>query len=83
MRQHNNHFPRRRGATQLIALACCVGALVAVNGGPAAARQDAGTPRAYVTAPGGCSLQRTGTMFVRCDNNTGNGVPAPAWIPQR
>jgi hypothetical protein len=34
------------------------------------------------TSPGSCPLQRIGTQFVRCDNLTGAGVPAPQWIPE-
>lgn len=51
--------------------------------GPAAARQDAGPATARVGHQAQCFLQRVDTLYVRCDNNTGNGVPAPAWIPQR
>jgi hypothetical protein len=29
-----------------------------------------------------CPLRRIGTQFVRCDNLTGAGVPAPNWIPE-
>ena len=29
-----------------------------------------------------CPLERVGTQFVRCDNLTGNGVPAPLFIPE-
>ncbi|CAN7460492.1 hypothetical protein [Knoellia sp. LjRoot47] len=29
-----------------------------------------------------CPLERVGTQFVRCDDLTGNGVPAPAWVPE-
>lgn len=29
-----------------------------------------------------CPLTRVGTQFVRCDNLTGAGVPAPPWIPE-
>jgi hypothetical protein len=28
-----------------------------------------------------CALTRIGEQFVRCDNLTGAGVPAPSWIP--
>jgi len=27
-----------------------------------------------------CLLERVGAQYVRCDNLTGNGVPAPAWV---
>ena len=30
-----------------------------------------------------CLLQRVGTQFVRCDDLTGNGVTAPAYLPER
>ncbi|WP_438855531.1 hypothetical protein [Agromyces sp. M3QZ16-3] len=30
-----------------------------------------------------CPLRRVGTQFVRCDDLTGAGVPAPSWIPQQ
>jgi hypothetical protein len=29
-----------------------------------------------------CFLTRIGTQFVRCDNLTGAGAPAPAWVPE-
>ncbi len=32
---------------------------------------------------GPCRLTRVGTQFVRCDNLTGNAVPAPRWVTQR
>jgi len=69
------------GATAvLIALALGTGA------GPAAARQDAGptvTHVGHVGHAGQCLLERVGTQYVRCDDNTGNGVPAPAWVRER
>ena len=51
--------------------------------GPAAARQDAGPGVAHVGEAGQCLLERVGTQYVLCDDNTGNGVPAPAWVPER
>ena len=30
-----------------------------------------------------CPLERVGHQFVRCDVLTGNGVPAPGYIPAR
>jgi len=29
-----------------------------------------------------CWLTRVGTQFVRCDNLTGDAVPAPRWVAQ-
>ena len=56
---------------------------------PAAARQDPGqvsTRAEQPTSPPdegtNCPLQRVGTQFVRCDNLTGNGVPAPGWLDE-
>lgn len=58
---------------------------------PAAARQDPGDPStpnttSSTTTPvneGRCALRRVGTQYVRCDNLTGNGVAAPAWVLER
>ena len=30
-----------------------------------------------------CWLSRVGTLFVRCDNLTGNAVQAPRWVVKR
>lgn len=60
--------------------------VVAVSALPAAARQDPGetaSPAPATTATSSCPLERVGTQFVACDNLTGNGVPAPAWVPER
>ena len=50
---------------------------------PAAARPDAGPAVARVGHADQCLLERVGTQYVLCDDNTGNGVPAPAWVPER
>ena len=58
--------------------------IVALGTLPAAARQDPGPaapPQAHDTSS--CALQRVGTQYVACDNLTGNGVPAPAWVEER
>ena len=34
-------------------------------------------PASSSTSAGNCPLTRVGTQFVRCDNLTGAGVPAP------
>lgn len=56
---------------------------LALGSGPAEARQDPGPTAATVGHDGFCSLQRVGTQYVRCDDNTGNGVPAPGWLAER
>ncbi len=43
---------------------------------------DFGSPGVSIHDEENCLLQRIGTQFNRCDNLTGNGVPAPAWIPE-
>ena len=50
---------------------------------PAAARQDQGTAESTATTTSFCALQRVGAQFVACDELTGNGVPAPAWVDER
>jgi hypothetical protein len=63
--------------------------VLATTASPAAARQDPGqiSTKAQQSTPpddgANCPLRRVGTQFVRCDNLTGNGVPAPAWISVR
>lgn len=49
---------------------------------PAAARQDPGTPTQQAS-PLTCVLERVGDQLVRCDLLTGNGVPAPTYIPEQ
>ena len=49
---------------------------------PAAARQDPGAP-IQQASPLTCLLERVGDQLVRCDLLTGNGVPAPTYIPEQ
>ena len=50
----------------------------------ATARPDPGEATVTIieTARDHCLLERVGTQYVRCDYLTGNGVPAPAWVPE-
>lgn len=57
--------------------------VVALGSAPSSARPDPGPSVGRVAHVGGCLLQRVDTQFVRCDDLTGNGVPAPAFISQR
>ncbi len=76
--------PQRQQLTRGIALAAtALLTALALGAGPAAARQDGGPAVARVDHAGRCLLERVGTQYVSCDNNTGNGLPAPAWIPER
>lgn len=74
---HHNH--------RLLAAAAAALVLTGLSAGPSAARLDAGPPAASVSVPSQdrCPLERVGQQFIRCDDLTGNGVPAPAWIPER
>jgi len=50
---------------------------------PAAARQDPGPAQLGTDHPYFCAPQRVANQYVGCDNLTGNGVPAPAWVEER
>ncbi len=72
-----------RSLLRVAAPAACALILLGLTAAPSSARQDAGEPCSRSGDGGQCHLERVGTQFVRCDVNTGNGVPAPAWIPER
>ncbi len=83
MFQHH-HDPQCQQLLRGLAVISSAGLIaLALGPGPAAARQDAGPKAPNVGHAGECVLQRVGTQYVRCDNNTGNGVPAPRWIAER
>ena len=69
---------RHRAVIATIALG-----LLPLTAATAAARQDVGQRVATTTDPSSCSPTRVGAQYVRCDDLTGNGVPAPGWVPQR
>ncbi len=83
--------PRGRGRRstgrhllRVVAPAACALTLLGLTAGPSSARPDAGEPLTPTTTAGAqCPLERVGTQLVRCDVNTGNGVPAPAGVPER
>jgi hypothetical protein len=72
------------------ALAATAAALVTLglNVGPSFASPDPGPPIAPATSVatsdgwGQCSITRVGDQYSACDNLTGNGVAAPAWVPE-
>ena len=76
---------------QLVAPASAAALVLLIGATPAAARPDAGAPVASAasaststsTDTGRCPLERIGTQLIRCDNLTGNGVAAPAWVTAR
>lgn len=72
------------------ALAVAAAALVTLglSAGPTFASPDPGPPIVPAGAVassgewGGCSIARVGDQYSACDNLTGNGVAAPAWVPE-
>ncbi|GAA2024009.1 hypothetical protein GCM10009819_03580 [Agromyces tropicus] len=63
--------------------------LTAIAAAPAVARPEPGPEPAPAVvaveradAPV-CLLERIDAQFVRCDDLTGAGVPAPSWIPEQ
>jgi hypothetical protein len=63
-------------ATALVALT--------VAAGSASARTDPGRPAPISTYDQiNCPLERVDLQLVRCDNLTGNGATAQAWVPTR
>ena len=87
MYQQQKHNRQRRQPTRrgiaLVTTALVTAVALGTGAGPANARQDAGLATATIGNAGGCLLERVGTQYVRCDDNTGNGVPAPGWVPER
>ena len=71
-----------RGIVTTIAATALVVGLAAL---PASARQDPGQTNSPSQANSAhfCTPERVGTQYVACDNLTGNGVPAPAWVRER
>jgi len=60
------------------------GALAVLTVGPTAvARPDDDYLLREATPVKVCPLERLGDQFVRCDNLTGAGVAAPAFVPEQ
>ena len=61
------------------------GLVVGLAALPASARLDPGpiNPPSQANGAHFCTPERLGTQYVACDNLTGNGVPAPAWVHER
>ena len=75
-----NSSPGTKGAA-VAAATCLFGSLLLA--GPAFARPEPQpTPTAASIDRSTCALTRLGTQYVRCDDLTGAGVPAPDWIPE-
>ncbi|KGN42227.1 hypothetical protein [Knoellia aerolata] len=66
-------------------VATATSALLLLSATPAAFARPEPGPRTVTdigTSVQHCLLQRAGTQYVRCDDLTGNGVPAPTWVPE-
>ena len=85
-RQHgreDGRRTRRHRLVRVVAPTATALVLLGLTAGPSSARPDAGDPVRRDHDVIGCRLERVGAQLVRCDFLTGNGVPAPAWIPER
>jgi hypothetical protein len=74
-------------STRLLARCAAAAAATTIIAGlaaiPATARPDPGPPVPdRFSSDDSCLLSRVGTQYVKCDNLTGAGVPAPAWVPE-
>jgi hypothetical protein len=65
------------------AAAVCLGVVLITATSHAGATLDPGPARQSASSSDSCRLARVGTQFVRCDDLTGNGAPAPSFIPLR
>lgn len=75
-------FNARNTVASVLVVAAILTTAVA---GPASARPEAPPAAPAVQSPqlGERPLERIGDQFVRGDDLTGAGVPAPAWIPEQ
>ena len=56
--------------------------VIGLGATPSLARPDPGNDIDRANHVGERVLERVGTQRIRCDNLTGNGVPAPSYIPE-
>ena len=57
--------------------------LLSLSTTPAAFARPEPQPPSVPSLNYGCALVRVGTQFVRCDDLTGAGIPAPRWIREQ
>lgn len=81
--QNRTRSTSRRPTHRVVRAMALVACVVALGALPAAARQDAGPSHLGTDYPYFRTIQRVGTQYVAGDNLTGNGVPAPGWVPSR
>jgi len=70
-----------RGIATPAVLVCVVLLGVVAPGSATALPRPASDDRYAQTA--NCPLERVGEQFVRCDDLTGDGSPAPLWVPEQ
>jgi hypothetical protein len=75
----SNMLKSRTAAITMLTLLVMAGGAQAASARPDPADVK---PHGVVLPPMSCPLERIGTQLVRCDNFTGAGVAAPAWIPE-
>lgn len=75
--QHSRHVVRT------VATIAAVLAVTVLSATTSSARPDPGPTVTRGGRADACLLERVGSQFVRCDDLTGNGVPAPAFIAER
>lgn len=86
---HLQHHTDTRTPHRALAATATVLVTLVLGAGPSFASPEAGPPIVPATAAAPtddgdrCPLARVGDEYVGCDNLTGNGVQAPAWVPER
>ena len=74
---------RTTTATAATLVAAAAALLAGIAAAPAAALPDPPQLTGYAAnVDGPCTLERLGTQFVKCDDLTGAGVPAPGYVPE-
>lgn len=81
--QHNSNRQQLTRGLAVATTAVLTALALSTGAVPAAARPDPGLTAARAGDADRCFLTRVGTQYHLCDDNTGNGVPAPAWVPER
>ena len=73
-------------AIRTSAFVAIAGALLAFTAAASASARPESPPEPPTVQSvqlGQCPLERIDDQFVRCDDLTGAGVPAPSWIPEQ
>ena len=81
----STRIPTRAAIAVALILAIAAALILAIPASPQEGSLPAAPARSTSTAmldSSNCSLARVQDHFVRCDNLTGAGVPAPSWVPE-